>query len=162
MSETFSQQAFGQPTFTAAHARASSSGFDQFDILDATQLFHEHEYHPGQHLHALHIPSHDVYPQDQHLAYDSSGVSLPGKHTPRLAFISFFSYAGTFILGNSLYLLSFPFPARGRNVRFPRMLVLMTFVRVKSTPSLAARDAMLPRYLRQQHAHLGRCVCSSA
>jgi hypothetical protein len=96
MPETYSQEAFGQPTFTDAHARASFSGFDRFDIVDATNFYHEHEYHPGQHLHALHIPSReDVYPQRQHFAYDSNGVSPPGKRTPLIAFISTISYVDT-------------------------------------------------------------------
>jgi hypothetical protein len=124
MSETYSQQAFGQPTFTDAHARASSSGFDRFDILDASNLYHENEYHPGQYLQALDIPSQeDVYPQGPHLAYASSGISLPGKHTPLFTFISTLSYVGTKVYEHSLYLSSCPYPARGCISRSSGLLV---------------------------------------
>ena len=134
MSGTYSQQASGQPTFTDAHARASSSGFDHFDILDATSLYHEHEYHPGQHLHVLHIPSHeDVYPQRQHLAYDSSGVSLPGKHTPLFPSISSISYVETKVHEHFLYLLSCPFPDRGRNAHRSGLMVSDCVIRVEMT-----------------------------
>ncbi|KAI4663611.1 uncharacterized protein J4E78_004027 [Alternaria triticimaculans] len=81
MSETYLQQAFGQPTFTDVHANGNSSGRDLFDILDAANLHHNHEYDPsGQHLHSLHIQSQDVIAQTQQFAYalHSSGVSAPG------------------------------------------------------------------------------------
>lgn len=87
MSETYLQQAFGQPTFTDVHANGNSSGRDLFDILDAANLYHNHEYDPsGQHLHSLHIQSQDVIAQTQQFAYalHSSGVSAPGKRNPSI------------------------------------------------------------------------------
>jgi hypothetical protein len=87
MSETYPQQAFGQPTFTDAHASGSSSGHDLFDILDAANLYHNHEYHPGeQHLQPLRIPSQNEIAQNQHFAYalHSSGASAPGKRNPSI------------------------------------------------------------------------------
>jgi len=81
MSETYLQQAFGQPTFTDGHASGSSSGHDLFDILDAANLYHDHEYHPGgQHLQPLQIPTQNDIAQNQHFAYalHASGVSAPG------------------------------------------------------------------------------------
>jgi hypothetical protein len=81
MSETYRQQAFGQPTFTDGHASGSSSGHDLFDILDAANLYHDHEYHPGgQHLQPLQIPTQNDIAQNQHFAYalHASGVSAPG------------------------------------------------------------------------------------
>jgi hypothetical protein len=87
MSETYRQQAFGQPTFIDAHASGSSSGHDLFDILDAANLYHDQEYHPGgQHLQPLQIPAQDDITQNQHFAYalHSSGVSAPGKRNPSI------------------------------------------------------------------------------
>jgi hypothetical protein len=87
MSETYRQQAFGQPTFIDAHASGSSSGHDLFDILDAANLYHDQEYHPGgQHLQPLQIPTQDDITQNQHFAYalHSSGVSAPGKRNPSI------------------------------------------------------------------------------
>jgi hypothetical protein len=87
MSETYRQQAFGQPTFTDAHASGSSSGHDLFDILDAANLYPDHEYHPGgQHLQSLQIPPQNDIAQSQQFAYvlHSSGVSAPGKRNPSL------------------------------------------------------------------------------
>jgi hypothetical protein len=87
MSETYLQQAFGQPTFTDVHASGNSSGHDLLDILDADNLYHNNEYRPGvQHLQPLHIPSQDEIAQNQHFAYalHSSGVSAPGKRNPSI------------------------------------------------------------------------------
>ncbi|RAR06662.1 regulatory protein cys-3 [Stemphylium lycopersici] len=79
MSDTYSQQAFGQPTFTDAHASGSSSGRDLFDIIDASNLYHDAQYPPGdQSLQPLRIRSHDQYAQSQHFAHalQNSGVSV--------------------------------------------------------------------------------------
>lgn len=80
MSETYRQQAFGRPTFIDASASGSSSGRDHFDILDATTLYHDHEFQ-GRRVQPLHIPAQDGYPQGHQFAYasHSSSVSLPGK-----------------------------------------------------------------------------------
>ncbi|KAF5844682.1 hypothetical protein GGP41_007661 [Bipolaris sorokiniana] len=88
MSDPYSQQAFGQPTFTDAHANGSSSGPDMFDVIDASNLYHDHDhaYRSGsQHLQQLHIHTHGEFAQSQHLAYalqESSpsiaALSLPG------------------------------------------------------------------------------------
>lgn len=95
MSETYLQQAFGQPTFTDVHASGNSSGHDLLDILDAANLYHNNEYHPGlQHLQPLHIPPQDEIAQNQHFAYalHSSGVSAPGKRNPSIFISSSFTY----------------------------------------------------------------------
>ncbi|EUC47199.1 hypothetical protein COCMIDRAFT_24823 [Bipolaris oryzae ATCC 44560] len=83
MSDPYSQQAFGQPTFTDAHANGSSSGPDMFDVIDASNLYHDHDhaYRPGsQHLQQLHIQTHDEFAQSQHLAYalQESSPSVAG------------------------------------------------------------------------------------
>ncbi|KAF1829773.1 hypothetical protein BDW02DRAFT_602258 [Decorospora gaudefroyi] len=77
MSDTYSQQAFGQQIYIGAHVKESSSGFDEINFFNAANLYHQHEYHPGQ-LHAPPIPTQNVYPQAQQLAFESSGVSLTG------------------------------------------------------------------------------------
>ena len=41
MSNFYNQQAFGQPTFTDAHASGSSSGRDTFDVIDSSDLYYD-------------------------------------------------------------------------------------------------------------------------
>ncbi|KAH8633022.1 hypothetical protein IG631_11656 [Alternaria alternata] len=134
MSETYRQQAFGQPTFTDGHASGSSSGHDLFDILDAANLYHDHEYHPGgQHLQPLQIPTQNDIAQNQHFAYalHASGVSAPG-----------------------------PFAACGRNSRVSELSGLDDVCSGwNGVLSLAARDQSRRRDLRRLHTRLGRCVC---
>lgn len=88
MSDSFSQQAFGQPTFTDAYASGSSSGRDPFEAIDASTLFDEHAYSGGQPLPQQQIAAHDEYAQTQPFAYalQDSGASVAGKRTPPSVF----------------------------------------------------------------------------
>lgn len=85
MSETYRQQAFGRPTFIDGSARASSSGRDGYDMLDATTLYHDDDDddgdYTGHRVPPLHMASPASYAPGHQYGYASShstGVSLPG------------------------------------------------------------------------------------
>lgn len=84
MSDTFSQQAFGQPTFTDAYASGSSSGRDPFEAIDTSTFYHDHPYSGGQPLPQQQIPTHDEYAQHQQFAYalQDSRASVAGLQFP--------------------------------------------------------------------------------
>ena len=92
MSDTFSQQAFGQPTFTDAYASGSSSGRDPFEAIDASTFYHDRPYSGGQPLSQQQIPTHDEYAQHQQFAYalQDSRASVAGKRTPPPVFFYHF------------------------------------------------------------------------
>ena len=97
MSETYRQQAFGRPTFIDGSASGSSSGRDRYDILDATNLYHDHDHdYAGHRVQPLHIPPQEGFPPGHQYAYasHSSGVSLPGKRTSHLTAVRPSSHVG--------------------------------------------------------------------
>ncbi len=84
MSRNYNQQSFGQPSYTNGPVSASSSGPDHFDMLDAPDLYHNHNGRT-QRLQPLRIPSQDGFRQDQHIGYATLSDSLPiaGKRKGR-------------------------------------------------------------------------------
>lgn len=81
MSNFYNQQAFGQPTFTDAHASGSSSGRDTFDAIDSSDLFYDPDrtYQTGgQALQQMQITTHDEFTQNPHFVYamQNSSVSV--------------------------------------------------------------------------------------
>jgi hypothetical protein len=96
MSDTYSQPAFGQPTFIESSASGSLSGRDDFRAMDATAFYNtdDHDY-SRSHLHDLHISSPDAFSAGQQFSFAShntSGVSLPGKHATTTSSYQFWHY----------------------------------------------------------------------
>jgi hypothetical protein len=119
MSETYRQQAFGQPTFIDEPASGNSSGRDHFDMLDAANLFHDnYQSHRGQ---PLQIPAPDGYQAGHQYGYasHSSGVTLPGKRFPLFNGRSTVLHmSATRDPRRRWYLSRSRSPARGRTSRF--------------------------------------------
>jgi len=96
MSNLYNQQAFGQPTFTDAHASGSSSGRDTFDVIDSSNLYYDPDrtyQTDGQNMQQMHVITHDEYTQSQHLVYalQDSSASVAGKVTPPFIFFDNFA-----------------------------------------------------------------------
>ncbi|KAH7386915.1 hypothetical protein DE146DRAFT_759325 [Phaeosphaeria sp. MPI-PUGE-AT-0046c] len=74
MSDFHPQQVFGQRTYIDVSASGSLSGPDSFDTLDATQLYHEHNYRALPP--ALQIPPEGYAHSDYGYASHSVGTTL--------------------------------------------------------------------------------------
>lgn len=82
MSNFYNQQAFGQPTFTDAHASGSSSGRDTFDVIDSSDLYYDPNgtYHTGgQMLQQMQTAARDEHTHN-HVVYalQDSSLSVAG------------------------------------------------------------------------------------
>ena len=105
MSETF-QSTFGRQIFTNVSASASSSGGDRFDMLDATQLYHQdHDYQAPETLLLSGQESSYAYGHPFAYAPHSGQPSLPSKCT---LFTLFFLCFMSFYI---MYQVSVPFTA---------------------------------------------------